>query len=481
MNPLNALIADLDNRHDRRNIFDGQSFSYHDLIQYSKRLTTWLLGEKCHCAMFTLKNSPLNIALYLAGWQAGIDLIPVNPRLIGHELIEIINRHPPSVLFIEKVQQNASLIQICQAKTIKVVVIDDPLKFLQALPKMPAPTATENHQKQSITYHISSGTGGYYQFYGHTLKQILDYAEKRQFDVGLISGDRPLITLSVNHAYAFSYQLLPALKLGLDLVILPEFDLKKLTSAIQSHNITTLALLPAMYYFLLDHIEKHFKTYSHQLRFLSIAGDQPNPKLMRKAINVLKVPLRNGIGMTEIYGYAQNITSAPAYHAVQLFEDTSVKIAPFKHGRKENKEKNPIGEIMIQSPMQPVNLKDAWLKSGDFGYLDSNHNLYFLGRIKDIIIKGGSNISPLELEHYLHEMAEITEVAIIGKKDLIWGEKICACIVTCRALSLNQINRHLKTFVAPYKHIDEIFHFDTLPKNISGKIDRRLLKERIDA
>jgi acyl-coenzyme A synthetase/AMP-(fatty) acid ligase len=126
--------------------------------------------------------------------------------------------------------------------------------------------------------------------------------------------------------------------------------------------------------------------------------------------------------------------------------------------------------------MQPVSHQGQWLATGDYGYVDDEHNLYFLGRIKDIIVKGGSKISPLELEHYLYQMPEIQQVAVIGKKDPIWGEIICACIVANASLSIKALNAFLTPYLSSYKHVDEVIFYDKLPLNISGKIDRYRLK-----
>ncbi|WP_119342830.1 class I adenylate-forming enzyme family protein [Facilibium subflavum] len=457
-------------------IYHAHSISYQQLFEYAYRLSAWLMKKAKHQVMFATENSPLNICLYLAGWLAKKTIFAVNPRLTANELLQIIVKQNIDTLFVEKSQFTDQLRQHCLQYDISWHIVDDPIIFLSTLPD-DATSSIQQNQQQALTYHISSGTGGHYNLHAHTTKQILDYAYKRQFDLGLQYDDNILIALSINHAYAFSYQLLPALSLGLTLHLMPKFNAKAVAKAVIHYKITALALLPTMYHFLLQAITTHYpEKYPHCLRYLSVAGDQPNKTLMDSVYNILNLKLLNGMGMTEVFGYAQNMTASDQYNKIKLFDDVKVKIQPLPNQKQ-------IGEIYLQSPMHPVNNHDKWLQTGDFGYVDKHHFLYFLGRIKDIIIKGGSNIAPLEVEHYLYRLTKINEVAVLGKKDPIWGEIICACIAIPQnaTLTLTQVNKHLTNYLATYKHIDQIYFFDTLPKNVTGKIDRYQLRRVINA
>ncbi|MBK2124779.1 class I adenylate-forming enzyme family protein [Fangia hongkongensis] len=484
INDIDALFCHLNTYGDNRHlIFQNKQYTFKQLLQYSECICQWIEKNAFQHIMFSLKNSPLNIALYLGAWKAGVHLTPINPRLIDHELIEILKRSPPCALVLEHSQQSEKLDQLCHLLDTQFFSITDPLEFLNTLPYSKSTSKLAIKAPESvITYHISSGTGGIYKLHGHALTQIFDYMYKRQFDLGLTAQDTLLISLSINHAYAFSYQLLPALALGLNMVILPEFSLKEVIDNIQAHHISALALLPTMYYFLFNEIERLSIDNTlnlSSLRFLSVAGDQTHQSLMIKSKQLLGLSLSNGIGMTELYGYSQNTTLPSAYNAVKVFDDVNVKIEPIKNHTETEQSHKKTGEVWIQSPMQPVNDKRQWLPTGDFGFIDSDHNLYFLGRIKDIIIKGGSNIAPIEIEHYLYQMPEIREVYVLGKKDKIWGEIVCACISATKHISKEELNQHLSQFISAYKMIDEIVLFDTLPKNVTGKIDRYRLREHI--
>ena len=449
-------------------IYDGKTFSYQWLVKSAKQLARWFFLNQYTCVMFATRNSPLTALLYLGGWLSCRDLYPVNPRLIGYELMQIIAQANPSILFVEKDQANTMLINHCLRKNIKLQIIDAPLNFIQNLPCNTKKPHLYQLDSQAITYHVSSGTGGRYNLYGHTLSQILIYSYRRQFDLGLEGRDKLLIALSLNHAYAFSYQFLPGLALGLSMALLPEFDVKHVKNAIINHRITALALLPTMYYFLCQSIKDDKKKYSHHLRFLSVAGDQMTEKLMQRVTKTLGVPLRNGIGMTEVYGYGQNTKAA---NKIKIFDEVKCMIRPLL----QKDQAAQIGEIYLKTPTQPLGYTDKWLATGDLGYIDHQHYLHFFGRLKDIIVKGGSNISPIEIERYLYQLLDINEVVVMGRNDKTWGALICACVVTTShetVLTKSKINQYLSNYLASYKHIDQLYFMEELPKNIMGKIDR---------
>lgn len=465
-------------------IYQDQVLSYADIHDYTFTISQWLKENNSNKIMFAIHNSPLSIGLFFASWHRGINCIPVNPRFIANELLELIKRAQPDLLIIESKQYSQALGDYCQTQRITLVIIDNALDYLQRLKKVPSTAICNLSQLQSegITYHISSGTGGHYNFHGHYTHQILAYAYARQFDYGLNKGDISLVHLSFNHAYAFSYQLLPIIALGNCMILAPSFDAATSLKLIDQYQVTALALLPTMYYQLAVEVKK--TPINHKLRHLSVAGDQPSESLTHLIKETFNTPLLNGLGMTEVYGYAQNLTESSTYNKIKIFDDVEIKIEMIEYGHLKhvNNDHEHIGEVYIKAPMQPISHQGKWLATGDYGYIDDTHHLYFLGRIKDIIVKGGSKIAPLELEHYLYQMPQIEQVAIIGKLDEIWGEVVCACVATKdnQSITLEEVNTFITPFLATYKRIDQLYLYPQLPLNITGKIDRFNLKTEIN-
>ncbi|QIW10118.1 class I adenylate-forming enzyme family protein [Francisella sp. LA112445] len=457
MSQLRNFLENIKNHNEDRYIFFANGkYSYKEILEKSYRLARFLESYKYKKIFSNLKNSPLSISLYIASWIADIDLfVPINPRLIDSELEGILEDNS---LFITDKASHLELDKL------EILYIRNEVDFFKNLPK------TQDYKifEKTIVAHVSSGTTGFYQKHLHNIDQIIEYAQNRVDDLGLQSNDHLLVALSINHAFAFSYQILPALVMGLDITIIPEFNPKLVAEIINQSNITALALLPTMYHFL----TQENVTKNHNLRYLSVAGDIASESLSNLVKQKLGIPLLNGIGMTEVFGYGQNI-NASSSNTIKIFSDTKVKISKFTN--------NNYGKIFIKNNILPLNNKDEWLETGDIGSFDNQkYELTFYGRYKDIIIKCGSNISPIELENSILKIPGIKSCVVVGKYDKIWGENIWAFLVTENKYSLDSINKELTKYVSEYKKLDGILYLDKIPMTVTGKIDRKKLKELIN-
>ncbi|APC97836.1 class I adenylate-forming enzyme family protein [Francisella frigiditurris] len=443
---------------DRKITFKNEEYSYKEILDRGYILASWINGKAHKKVFFNFKNSHNTISLYLAGMIADIEyLIPINPRLVTHELENILEEK--SLFITDKIDNDLKL--FCKKNNIEIINAD----FLNNLLDSKSNTDYVEVKGKAIFSHISSGTTGRYCQHPHRIKQIINYAYERVNDLGLKADDKILIALSLNHAFAFSYQLLPALVMGLDIVIIREFNPKIVAEQILKNKVTAIALLPTMYHFLFkENLDKNM------LRYLGVAGDQPSEDLFLQAKNILKLPLLNGIGMTEVFGYGQNIIQAQSTNQVKIFDDTQVKISKFKN--------SDYGKIFIKNSMIPINNNSEWLDTGDIGSFNSNtRTLHFYGRKKDIIIKGGSNIAPIEIEEAIKKYPKITDAIVVGKKDDIWGELVCAFIVSKSEISLEELNTHLDHYIAKYKKLDKVIEIKEIPVTKTGKTDREKLKK----
>ncbi|AEE26267.1 class I adenylate-forming enzyme family protein [Francisella hispaniensis] len=433
--------------------FENKKYDYVEILQKSYSLARFL--ESCgeRKIYSNLKNSPLSVSLYIASWIADIDLfVPINPRLVDNELAAIIE---DDSLFITDKMSNLE---------VNKLYIENPPSFFESLEY----TQDYTIYAKSLTAHVSSGTTGFYQKHLHDINQIINYANDRITDLGLKQEDHLLVALSINHAFAFSYQILPALAMGLNITIIREFDARLVAEIINQNNVTALALLPIMYHFLLEQNIKN----NNNLRYLSVAGDIVSESLADQVKSKFGIPLLNGLGMTEIFGYGQNV-SAKTVNKVKIFAGTQVKIVKF--------EDSDYGKIFIKNNMLPLNIETEWLETGDIGSFDAqSYELSFYGRYKDIIIKGGSNISPIELEAAILKIPNINNCIVTSKKDKIWGETVWAYLVASQQYSLEFINNQLSSYIAEYKKLDGIIYIDEIPTTTTGKTDRKKLKEMIN-
>ncbi|MCL4420983.1 MAG: AMP-binding protein, partial [Candidatus Thermoplasmatota archaeon] len=160
----------------------------------------------------------------------------------------------------------------------------------------------------------------------------------------------------------------------------------------------------------------------------------------------------------------------------------------------ENDEDLPpgqIGEIVIRGPNvmkgylnrkheTEGTLRNGWLHTGDLGYMDNDGYFYIVDRKKDMIIRGGENVYPKEVENVISTMPGVSEVAVVGKKDEKYGEEVVAFIVRKDAqMSDTQVIDFCKSNLAWYKCPKEIFFIDALPKNSVGKIQKNELRDAL--
>jgi len=224
------------------------------------------------------------------------------------------------------------------------------------------------------------------------------------------------------------------------------------------------------------------------LRYVIVAGDSVPSAFNDNFKQVFDVELYQGVGMTEVYGYAQNkINNNKIGSAGKILPGVELKIV---NKSDQQIATNQVGELTLKTEMNLKKyagdhelskqvIKNGWLKTGDIGYIDEDGFLWFLGRSKQIIISGGSNISPMEVEQALYQHSGIMEAGVIGKPNIIWGEVIWAYVsVTSEyKFSESELIEFTLDLIAEYKCPKRIIKLEALPKTSSGKIDRYQLKE----
>ena len=268
------------------------------------------------------------------------------------------------------------------------------------------------------------------------------------------------------------------------------FEPEEFMKLIQEHRCNTMAAVPTMLIFILNHpnVDKYGLSSMDDV----ICGAAPLPvEIARTFQEKYSCRLREIYGQTESTGIGSaNFLSmsykpgsaGKAYHNTKLaiFDDDDRPLPPGERG-----------EIVLQGPTimkgyynRPKEtaeaLKNGWLHTGDLGYLDEDGYLYISDRKKDMIIRGGENVFPAELEGILYTHQGVAEAAIVGVPDPIYGEKIIAYVVAKAGATLSEqeIIDHFKGKTSSFKAPEKVFFIDSLPKSLVGKILRRELRER---
>ncbi|WHY75005.1 long-chain-fatty-acid--CoA ligase [Fictibacillus enclensis] len=299
-----------------------------------------------------------------------------------------------------------------------------------------------------------------------------------------------LAALPFFHVYGMTVVMNQAIMTRAKLIILPRFDAKQVLQTIHKQRPTLFPGAPTMYIALLNHPD--LGKYDLSSIKACISGSAPLPlEVQQKFQDVISGNIVEGYGLTE----ASPVTHCNFIYGKKVkgsigvpWPDTEAAI--YSTERDEPAHVGEVGELMVRGPQvmkgywnQPEEtgavLKDGWLMTGDMGYMDEDGYFYIVDRKKDLIIAGGYNIYPREVEEVLYEHEAVKEAVVVGVPDPYRGETVKAFVVlkenmTCTEEQLNQFCReHMAAFKVP-----RIYEFRAeLPKTMVGKILRRVLLE----
>ncbi|MCI0889483.1 MAG: AMP-binding protein, partial [Chloroflexi bacterium] len=291
---------------------------------------------------------------------------------------------------------------------------------------------------------------------------------------------------------------------GRTLAILPQFDAGAWLESVQRHGVTHSFVVPTMLKRIMDH-EKFEKTNLSSLKLITY-GAAPMPyEVVSKAVDVFDCGLMNAYGQTESTSTLTYL--GPDDHEIPKEEgaERELKLRRLRSvGRAMDDIEIAImndanealgagdeGEICVagsrimreyhkQADETAAAIVDGWLHTGDVGYLDDDGYLFITGRIKDLIIRGGENISTGEIEDVLEAHPKVAEAAVIGAPDAEWGEVVKAIIVPAGddKPTLEELVEHTKNQLASYKAPSYVAIVDELPRNPLGKVLKTELRKQ---
>ncbi len=269
---------------------------------------------------------------------------------------------------------------------------------------------------------------------------------------------------------------------------MPVFDPSRMWDLLQEEEVTIAGAVPAMLNFMLQVPGHEQKNTEHLRAFIS--GAAPLPKTIIERYQQLGIQVMQGYALTESAGCGSMLSEEYALSRIgsagkpMLFTDICVV------DDKGEKHSKGTGEIWMRAKHmmkeywnRPEATADAfegdWFKTGDIAEIDDEGFIYIKDRIKDMIISGGENMYPAEVEAVIQTHPAVREVAVIGQADDKWGETVHAVIVASREdLSEQAILDHCQGSLSRYKQPRLVSFVEELPRNASGKVLKRELKLR---
>jgi len=310
---------------------------------------------------------------------------------------------------------------------------------------------------------------------------------------GMTSEDRVLTTLPLFHVGGLNIQTLPALRLGCTVTLHAKFDPGATLDAIARERITLTVLVPAQLEALLAHPRWPGADFS-SLRVIATGSTVVLRRLI-DAVHARGVPLIQVWGATET-GPVVCCQSADEARSHAGSAGRAALRAELRIADVDDRElpRGASGEVLVRGPQLMSGywgdaqasaraLAGGWFHSGDAGHLDADGFLWIDGRLKDMIISGGENVSPVEVEAVLLECADIAEAAVVGRPDARWGEAVVAFVVPKAGARIDSA-RVLAGFagrLARFKHPREVIVIDALPRTAIGKVRKDALRQRLAA
>ena len=468
--------------------FQGESITYAALWQRIEAATLRLasLGvQRGDRVAWYGYNHPELLAILFALARLGGILAPLNFRLAPPENLAILEHADVGMLIVEP-DFYAQTKELAAARPLmKLVGLGDapdgwfawhgplPTGFI---PKMPGAIT------DPLLIVYTSGTTGKPKGAVHTQQGMLWNIVCSQHTHDFSPNDHVLMALPMFHVGGLCIQTLPALHAGATVTVQPRFDPSAWLAELASGRPTLSLLVPATVRLVLEH--PAWKTTDvSSLRALNM-GSSVVP------LTYLNAVLERGVAAIQVYGATETgpvsivlrsedahrktgSTGKPALHVDVRLVDADGRDVP----------RGEVGEIWLHAPnmMQgywkdPENpaFQNGWFHTGDLAHVDADGFYWISGRSKDMIISGGENIYPAEIENILAESADIIECAVVGRPDAKWGEVAVAVIVKKPASTLDAagVLHMFEGRIARYKHPRQIVFAAGLPKTALGKVQK---------
>ena len=476
---------------------EGETVTYRQLADGTDRVSAllWHWGiRKGDRVAFLGENGPEFLQVLFGAAQLGAVFVPINTRLAPPEVAHVLGDSGARVL----IHDPALAPRIGAAADLVARVIttgegseNDPglSRLIRTAPGGHADVTVVLDDPAAILY--TSGTTGKAKGAVLTHGNLTWVALNCVVDYDVVSTDVALMISPLFHAASLGMGALPILLKGATIVLEKGFDPGRALELIQQHGVTMLSGVPTTYQLLADHPDWSTTDLS-TLQKLTCGGSAVPTRILN-AFELRGLSFSQGYGMTETSpgatSLAPNMTRAKQGSVGLPHFFTDVRIAD-EHGAMVPR--GTVGEIEISGPnvfpgyhglpeaSAAAFTADGWFRSGDLGYLDPDGYLYISDRLKDMIISGGENIYPAEIENLISDIDGVTGVAVIGIPDDQWGEVPWAVVTVREGVTVDSdlIRGHLDGRIARYKLPKNVIVIDEMPRTASGKVRKAELRSR---
>ncbi|WP_136806578.1 class I adenylate-forming enzyme family protein [Desulfosediminicola flagellatus] len=489
----------------------GKQCTFKVFAERTYRIGNALLGldlEKGERVAVLSRNSMQSAELFFAIPNIGLVVTMINYRLAPSEIMVILADSKPSVLVVneeyadslDRIRKECSFIKhiICFGDTAQLPAgtLDYELLIEDAAP---IPVEIDISEDDIAALMYTSGTTGIPKGCIATHRNLYHVGRSVSFDLRMDVDDVAIIPVPIFHASGAAL-LFNGIYSGTTSIIMPYWNFKDFSKLAQAHQVTTTMLVTPMLESLVncqEAVPVNFK----RLKKVMFVGAPSSLVVFEKALQLYGNIFVHGYGATETLGsvcilrtdqiaeaLSQGRTSvlgscgkSSSDMLMEVVDEDGHKVSPGVQGEIRVKGLGVTQGYWRKELESERAFRDGWYYTEDFAKVDEQGFVYIVGRKKDMIITGGENVFPAEVENIIYKHPAVAEAAVVGIGDKTWGEAVTAVIVKKPGMDVTdkELIAFCRNEIAGYKVPKTVIFTESLPTSITGKLQKGKLRERI--
>jgi len=435
-------------------------------------------------------NSAEWLAFYFGALKAGAVAVTMSSLLKTSELALSVNDSLPKVMYTHE-EKLDDLKGLKRPGVLEKIICTGGDLDLDGLADAGATSfkALERDRSDTATILFTGGTTGIPKGVLLTHENITTAIQNVVFNERSNETDRALCFLPFNHVFGQMHIMNATLLSAGCLELLPSFDMEKVLEAMAGGRVTKLFAVPTIYVRLLslDRIREKLGA----IRYCFSAAASMAAEIVRHWKEETGLAIHEAYGMTEsgsmvtynhYYRHVVGSVGTPVSgEEVQIRDPEGHAMVPGEEGEICIRGRNIMKGYLNQPEETDAVFWGDWFRSGDIGQMDEDGYLYIVDRLKDMIITGGENVYPREIEEVLYSLPEVEECTVIGLPDKEWGERVIAMIIPKPGMTIDpsDISSRLKRKLSPFKVPKDYHMVKEFPKSAAGKILKRELRKQV--